>query len=275
MKKCSQCHQEKPLTEFRECRAQCKDCRKQYMKRWREANPDKVRARYLRQFPKQRERQRLERERKQQERFRLSREYKAGLPLELQDAEYVPLTQGKFMAVPPETFHAFMQHKWLLRKGKYGYRIPKLGGEGIHAHHEVFRILGLPIPQPQVDHIDGDGLNNRLENLRAATNQQNSWNKAESLSKGVRRERGRWRAFIFVSDREINLGLYGTRQHARGIRELARAWLHGEFAPGVPPQIAVLQELESPDLSTLEARAHFRKLLQAFYRMLNPERRAA
>jgi hypothetical protein len=271
-KECGHCRQEKPLTDFHKQRnlpsghaSYCKACKRAYTK----AHPE-----YLqKQMPRIQARLAAERKRKHLARFKKAADYKASLPKRLHDAEYVPLTQGKFMAVPRQAFLTFMQHKWLCRKGRYGYRIS--GGVGIHAHHEVFRILGLPIPKPQVDHIDGDGLNNRLSNLRAATNLNNSHNNRRNVGAGVCHYGNRWLAEINFQNRYIELGRFPTREHAREIRELARAWLHGQFAPKVRSKFQALQGVDPPDLSTLKARKAFRKVLCDLYGILHPQKRAA
>lgn len=43
-------------------------------------------------------------------------------------------------------------------------------------------IMGIVNPKIQIDHKDGDGLNNTRQNIRIATTQQNSWNKGKKCS---------------------------------------------------------------------------------------------
>ena len=77
---------------------------------------------------------------------------------------------------------------------------PNVPGAWVRLHR---LLLGLGRGQGQVDHINGDGLDNRRENIRACTNSQNQMNrrkspmqKTASRYKGVvfDAERGKWRA---------------------------------------------------------------------------------
>lgn len=94
-----------------------------------------------------------------------------------------------------------------------------------------------------VDHIDGDGLNNRGSNLRQATHAQNMHNKRlyrnnTSGFKGVTRNTGKgrpWSASIKWNKRSFRLGNYDTPEEAAlAYDRAARRWF-GEFArPNFP-----------------------------------------
>lgn len=83
-------------------------------------------------------------------------------------------------------------------------------------------ILGEQCAGFEVDHINGNRLNNRRENLRIATRSQNASNRPKYYSsglskyKGVRKVKGRskWSARIFVDGKEIHLGQYETEEEA-------------------------------------------------------------
>jgi hypothetical protein len=88
-----------------------------------------------------------------------------------------------------------------------------------------------------IDHIDGNGRNNRLSNLRSATHAENLRNRGapshnSSGIKGVSFETatGTWRAQITVNYKAINLGRYPTIELAAQARRAAAERLHGEFA---------------------------------------------
>lgn len=84
-------------------------------------------------------------------------------------------------------------------------------------------------PAGEVDHRDGNPLNNRIANLRLATRQQNCENVKGA---GVRfeAERGKWLARICVKRRQINLGRYDTEAEARAAYEAAKVAHRGDFA---------------------------------------------
>ena len=90
-------------------------------------------------------------------------------------------------------------------------------------------------PGGSLDHINGDGLDNRWENLRIATVAQNAMNaKMYSTNtvglKGVSWSKGKYQARIGVGGKVIGLGRYNTVEeaHAAYMREARR--IFGEFA---------------------------------------------
>ena len=88
----------------------------------------------------------------------------------------------------------------------------------------------------QVDHIDGDGLNNRRSNLRWATHAENQRNSRRAVTntsgfKGVHwhaRDR-RWLAQIMLDGRRLHLGYFDCRHAAHRAYCEANARLHGQF----------------------------------------------
>jgi hypothetical protein len=97
------------------------------------------------------------------------------------------------------------------------------------------------------DHKDGDGLNNRRENLRPASNAENARNKGLTTAnttgfKGVfRRRSGRFHAQIKAAGKLHCLGTYDTAIEAARAYNRAAKELHGKFA-------VVLNELPEDDL---------------------------
>lgn len=88
-----------------------------------------------------------------------------------------------------------------------------------------------------IDHIDGNRLNNRIENLRECTQSQNSYNARlrkdnKSGVKGVcwHKARKRWLASIRVNNKSKHVGWFKTLQSAKKAVDSAREKLHGEFA---------------------------------------------
>lgn len=86
-----------------------------------------------------------------------------------------------------------------------------------------------------VDHKNHNTLDNRRSNLRIATSRQNSYNKAKSngkssLFKGVCRRRSKWRARIFVDNKQISLGDFVDEVSAARAYDAAARRIFGEFA---------------------------------------------
>jgi hypothetical protein len=100
-------------------------------------------------------------------------------------------------------------------------------GLGIVLMHR--QVLGLKKGDGfQVDHIDGDKLNNRRSNLRIVTNAQNGQNiqraGGSSRYRGVswHQLRGAWRARVMVNGKERHLGLFETEEEAARVAAAAR-----------------------------------------------------
>lgn len=97
--------------------------------------------------------------------------------------------------------------------------------------HRVAWLLHYGVwPTMRLDHRDGNGINNRIENLREVTNQQNGMNmKLNRTSKtgvsGVRWHplAKKWNARITVSNQEIYLGLFESFEDAVAARKQAES----------------------------------------------------
>lgn len=95
------------------------------------------------------------------------------------------------------------------------------------AHRLVWALHHGPIPAGfLVDHIDGDHLNNRIENLRLVNKSGNGQN--SDKWKGYCRESrsGKFRAEIKINGKKKHLGLYATEAEARAAYLAAKAVLH-------------------------------------------------
>jgi hypothetical protein len=123
-------------------------------------------------------------------------------------------------------------------KGANGpYLRISIDGRQYSAHRLAFLWITGEFPPDDVDHIDGDGLNNRLGNLRAATRTQNLANRRRHKNntsgfKGVsfhKRER-RFRAKIQVGGKTQNLGSFDTAESAHAAYCAAAEKTHGAFA---------------------------------------------
>lgn len=95
-------------------------------------------------------------------------------------------------------------------------------------------IMGLPPKGVVVDHIDGDHLNNRRENLRICTQRENLLNRGSNrgTSKyvGVCRERGgKWRAYGTRAEGKY-LGSFETEEEAARARDAVVLRTRGKYA---------------------------------------------
>jgi HNH endonuclease len=90
------------------------------------------------------------------------------------------------------------------------------------------------LPGQQVDHINGDTLDNREANLRFATKTQNQANAGRYRNNrsgyrgvSVDGESRKYRAQIKVQKRLIHLGFFATAEDAAIVHDAAAIWLHG------------------------------------------------
>lgn len=104
------------------------------------------------------------------------------------------------------------------------------------AHRIVWKLNARLEPPTTIDHVDRDKLNNRFENLRIATNQENCRNRSVNSNNtsgalGVYRRGSKWVARICVSGRDCFLGAFVDKQDAVVCRRAAEVHYFGEFAP--------------------------------------------
>lgn len=123
-----------------------------------------------------------------------------------------------------------LRHKWsrIVKKNKYAATILRKEGKVIR-HVYLHQFLLGEEPEREIDHHDGNGLNNRRSNLRFATRQQNSRN-TKKLGYSFIKRINRWHARICIDNKEINLGYYKTEEEALEARKRAEKKYFGEFS---------------------------------------------
>lgn len=159
------------------------------------------------------------------------------------DTITIPLTRGYFMTVGTIDVD-LNKNKWHVAPDKrtfYALRTVKIDGKrkSISAHRVIMaRILGRELNRnEQVDHVNGDGLDNRRGNLRLAESCQNTRNSRLRIDnssgyKGVswKKSSQRWVARIMKDKRMIHLGYFDDPAEAYAVYCAAAFELHGEFA---------------------------------------------
>jgi hypothetical protein len=146
-------------------------------------------------------------------------------------ARDLQLTQGKIAVVDDGDYEWLRLFKWRYTSG--GYAVTTVGDTLLRMH----RVLLFAPHYFQVDHIDGDRLNNQRSNLRLCTRKQNSANRRNQANnksgfKGVRwhKKHRRWYAHIQASNRLYHLGNFATAEHAALAYDAAALRLFGAFA---------------------------------------------
>lgn len=121
---------------------------------------------------------------------------------------------------------------------KIDYKRVKLLGKTYLVHRVIYEMMMGSIPEGyQVDHINGDKLDNRIENLRLATPEQNSKNtKGRTTSKtGVKgvffhKASKKYRSDITINKGKVCLGYFDTIKEAAAAYATAAKLYHEEFA---------------------------------------------
>lgn len=129
----------------------------------------------------------------------------------------IPLTKGKHAMVDDDLYPLLAPYKWHVCYDGYAKRNFR-GFDSkwriMFMHHAV---AGYPLNKKQVDHIDGNRLNNMKINLRIVTKRQNARNRVEhrknlfsSRYVGVYwdKDLNKWRAGVTVDKKQIHLGVF-------------------------------------------------------------------
>ena len=116
-----------------------------------------------------------------------------------------------------------------------GYIKIGVGYSNIFAHRLAWWFVHGVWPNKNIDHIDGNPSNNRIANLRLATQSQNLMNSEKrkdntSGIRGVSRYRNKWQAKIWVNGNCLWLGCFDTIEEAAKKYKVASELLHGQYA---------------------------------------------
>lgn len=123
-------------------------------------------------------------------------------------------------------------------ENKNGYSNIKVPGLGSRRCHQLIYFMHHGNVPETIDHIDGNSRNNRIENLRAATQHQNMFNTKMYANnktgyKGIRqRPSGKWTAEIGFNNKTVVLGSFRSLSEAIEARKSAEEKYYGEFARG-------------------------------------------
>jgi len=170
----------------------------------------------------------------------------------------IPLTQSRYAIVDPADYPHLSRYNWRLRrtKGKNilyaerSIRLPNGRYSRILMHCQIMENINSNLRDTNderrttnlvIDHINGNGLDNRRANLRLATVAQNAWNSKKRNSrsgyKGVwfAADKGLWRAAIVYHGRRIHIGYFKDKIAAAKAYDAAARKYYGDFAkPNFP-----------------------------------------
>lgn len=146
----------------------------------------------------------------------------------LQHFRYDPETGALFRACGSETTR---------RANSSGYRIASFMGRSYLVHRLIWQMVYADVNGRQVDHTNGDKSDNRLSNLRSASDQTNCWNKGVRKGKAVPfkgvvvdHRNGRFKAYITVRGHRSYLGSFTDAESAADAYRKAAISKFGFFA---------------------------------------------
>ena len=146
----------------------------------------------------------------------------------------ITLTQGKKAVVDDEDFIWLSSWKWFAIRDVDRFYAARNSKKRLVRMH---RSLMNPTYSMDVDHINGNGLDNRRENLRVCSRRENARNsrkrcKGSSMFKGVclDRQYGTWRASVRFNRKLINIGRFRNEEEAARAYDNAAEQYFGVFA---------------------------------------------
>lgn len=156
------------------------------------------------------------------------------------EIRHIALTRGKFAIVDAADYEWLNRYRWnAFESGGQYYARRSIPGGTILMHRAIMETP----PGMVVDHIDHNGLDNRRDNMRNCTPQQNEYNKpprgGRSRFKGVYPHGDKWQAAIKHNGQTHHLGLFKDETQAAKTRDQKAKQLQGPFAylnfPEQPP----------------------------------------
>lgn len=142
----------------------------------------------------------------------------------LSNGEYkiIELNETKLLVFKNGTIYRFSWNNWKIVKTTNntsdGYNRIKIDKKNISRHRIMgFTFLNLDITdtKQQIDHIDGNRINNNLDNLRVVNQQQNNWNRTKAKGYYWRKRAKKWISHIIINYKSIHLGCFDNEDDAR------------------------------------------------------------
>jgi hypothetical protein len=150
----------------------------------------------------------------------------------------IPLTQGKVALIDDSDYELVSKYKWYVHhRGRCWYATRKIRIDGKLIQQHLHRLLLDAQPGEDVDHINGDGLDNQRNNIRLCTRSQNVANSGlrstnTSGYKGVSwySRYNKWMASIAINHKHITLGYFNNPQDAARVYDNAAQKYYSAFA---------------------------------------------
>jgi hypothetical protein len=155
--------------------------------------------------------------------------------------KYIQLTRGYVASIDDADYEMISRYKWhAVTHRTKTYAVRKANKKEREAAGDSRPYVTVYMHEmlccKNADHKNGDSLDNRRENLRQATQQQQNWN--QKPSRGLSRYKGvgwhkatkRWRAYIALNKKHRSLGYFFDETEAARAYDKAAKELFGEYA---------------------------------------------
>jgi hypothetical protein len=152
----------------------------------------------------------------------------------------IELTKGKVAIVDDDDYNELSKYKWqytTFTGHEYARRAVNYTSQNMH------RFIMNPPNGMEVDHINGNGLDNRRCNLRICTPTQNQWNSKTPITNtsGYKcviwePKLNKWRVRIRKDGKRYTIGYYKNIEDAHKAQVEYSIKLHGEFSSALRPE---------------------------------------
>lgn len=147
-----------------------------------------------------------------------------------ENTTHIPLTLGLFADIDTSDEHLVSGCSWQARhrRDKKGYYA--VSSSGIRMHRLILGVYDSRI----VDHKDGNGLNNKRNNIRPGTQSQNCVNRRTTPGlylRGTRPKNNKWQAYIKYKGKQRSLGYCITEIEAHEAYISEAIKMHGDWMP--------------------------------------------
>lgn len=139
----------------------------------------------------------------------------------------IGLTQGHLTKVSLIDYENLKKYDWLIHISVQKRAVRREGKITHYLHHEVLSLMGLKLEftWQETDHINQDTLDNRRENLRIVSHNENMLNTKrhkERLGFMFHKPSSRWFSYVNYPGKVVSLGYWDSKAKAQEIAKIGQ-----------------------------------------------------
>lgn len=149
---------------------------------------------------------------------------------------YIQLSRNAVAWVDKDVFELLNKHKWTYDPTT-GYAYRRLTVEGVYKKIYMHRLIMNNPKVLQIDHINGNGLDNRKQNLRICSRSDNQHNRGKNKNnksghKNIywHTQTSKWRVGVMHKRKNYHGGEFDNLEDAVKARDRLQIQFHGSFA---------------------------------------------